>query len=64
MSEGEDLRVRVRAAREAIRVAKEDLRKLGPTSPAMVSSAPDLAMLVSEIDQFKREVISRRPDIL
>ena len=64
MVEGEALRTRVRAAREAIRQAKDDLRKFGPTSPALVSSVPDLAMLVAEIDQFKREVVSRKPDIV
>ena len=55
---------RSRAAREAIKQAKDDLRKWEPTSPALVSSLPDIAMLVAEIDQFKREVIARKPDIL
>ncbi len=64
MAECEALRARVRKARDAVREAKNDLRNFGPEAPALVGSMPDLAMLVSEIDQFRREVLSRRPDIL
>jgi outer membrane protein TolC len=64
MAEGEALRAQVRAAREAVRQAKDNLRRFGPEEPALVSSVPDLAMLVAEIDQFKREVLARKPDIM
>ncbi len=63
MSEGEALRARVRAARDAVRQAKDDLRKFGPEAPALVTSLADIATLVVEIDQFKREVLARTPDI-
>jgi len=64
MAEGELLRAQVRAAREAVREAKDNLRKFGPEAPALVSSVADIATLVAEIDQFKREVLARRPDIV
>ena len=64
MTDGEALKLCVRAARDAIREAKDNLRQFGPASPELVSSVPDLAILVAEIDQFKREVVSRKPDIV
>jgi len=64
MPEGEALRTRVRAAREAVRDAKENLRKFGPEAPALVGSVGDIATLMAEIDQFKQEVVARRPYIL
>jgi len=54
----------MRAARDAIREAKDDVRKFGPVSPALVGSVPEIATLVAEIDQIKREVVARRPDIV
>jgi hypothetical protein len=64
MAEGEALRARMRVARDAIREAKADLRKFNPTAPALVGSIPDIATLMGEIDQFKREVLARKPDIV
>jgi hypothetical protein len=64
MVECEALKARMRAAREAIKEAKDDLRKFGPESPALVGSISDIATLVAEIDQFKREVVAGRPDIV
>lgn len=63
MPEGEALRVRMRAARDAVREAKNYLRKFGPEAGAVVGSLPDIATLIAEIDQFKREAVARRPDI-
>jgi len=54
----------MRVARDAIREAKADLRKFNPTAPALVGSIPDIATLMGEIDQFKREVLARKPDIV
>ena len=64
MAEGETLRAQVRAARDAVREAKDNLRKFGPEAPALVGSVADIATLVAEIDQFKREVMARRPNIV
>jgi len=64
MAEGDTLRARVRAARDAVREAKDVLRKFGPEAPALLGSLPDIATLVAEIDQFKREALARKPDLV
>jgi hypothetical protein len=63
MPEGEMMRARMRAAFEAVREAKNSLRKFGPEASAVLGSLPEIQTLMAEIEQFKREVVARRPDM-